>query len=37
MTNGIPIKCGRVLTNPNLSPEAVNIALLGPGVANIIK
>ena len=34
---GIPIKWGRVLTKPNFNPEAVSIALLGPGVANIIK
>ena len=34
---GIPIKCGNVFINPNFIPEAVNIALFGPGVTNIIK
>ena len=34
---GIPIKCGSVLKKPNFIAEAVNIALLGPGVTNIIK
>ena len=34
---GIPIKCGSVFLKPNLIPEAVSIALFGPGVANITK
>ena len=34
---GIPIKWGSVLTKPNFIPEAVSIALLGPGVKNIVK
>ena len=34
---GIPIKCGKVLTKPNFMPEAVSIALFGPGVKNIVK
>ena len=34
---GIPIKCGKVLTNPNFMPDAVSIALFGPGVKNIVK
>ena len=34
---GIPIKCGKVLIKPNFIPEAVSIALLGPGVKNIVK
>ena len=34
---GMPTKCGSVLTKPNFIPEAVSIALLGPGVKNIVK
>ena len=34
---GIPNIWGSVLLKPNLIPEAVNIALFGPGVANITK
>jgi hypothetical protein len=33
----MPIKCGIVFLKPNLIPEAVSIALLGPGVTNITK
>ena len=35
--NGIPNKWGMVLLKPNLIPEAVSIALFGPGVTNITK
>ena len=33
---GIPIRCGKVLINPNFIPDAVSIALFGPGVINIV-
>ena len=33
----IPKILGKVLTNPNFIPDAVNILLLGPGVTYIIK
>ena len=34
---GMPIKWGNVLIKPNFIPEVVSIALLGPGVINIVK
>ena len=34
---GIPIKCGNVLVKPNFIPDAVSMALFGPGVKNIVK
>ena len=34
---GIPIKWGNVLKKPNFRPDVVSIALLGPGVMNIVK
>jgi hypothetical protein len=33
----MPNKWGSVFLKPNLIPDAVNIALLGPGVTNITK
>jgi hypothetical protein len=33
----MPKRCGKVFLKPNFIPEAVNMALLGPGVANITK
>ena len=35
--SGIPITWGKVLRKPNFSPDAVNKALFGPGVINIVK